>query len=68
DHHHSAGQGKRRKINLACESCRRRKVRCDSVRPSCTGCLDHGLACVYPTESKKRGPRQGYLGRLEARL
>ncbi|KAI9229366.1 MAG: fungal-specific transcription factor domain-containing protein [Piptocephalis tieghemiana] len=68
DHAHAAGPGKRRKINLACESCRRRKVRCDSVRPSCTGCLDHGLACVYPTESKKRGPRQGYLGRLEARL
>lgn len=36
---------------LACDTCRRRKIRCDSVRPQCGNCCASGSVCTYiPTE------------------
>lgn len=36
---------------LACDTCRRRKIRCDSIRPTCGNCSRSNLACTYiPTE------------------
>ncbi|KAL7653069.1 hypothetical protein ACMYSQ_007805 [Aspergillus niger] len=49
----SSRQAKRRKIAVACETCRSRKVRCDGQKPACGPCLEraeyHGvdLNCVY---------------------
>lgn len=56
----------------ACQTCRRRKLRCDGVRPLCTSCkksaLAHGdnidfLSCRYdepePKKSRKRQPANG---------
>ncbi|KAJ2083094.1 hypothetical protein H4R24_001069 [Coemansia sp. RSA 988] len=38
----------------ACEVCRRRRSRCDGVRPSCTSCSKRGLECQYRA-MRKRG-------------
>ncbi|KAL2004460.1 hypothetical protein VTN00DRAFT_3489 [Thermoascus crustaceus] len=32
----------------ACTSCRRRKNRCDGVRPQCGSCQSRGITCEYP--------------------
>ncbi|KAJ5575249.1 hypothetical protein N7450_009148 [Penicillium hetheringtonii] len=33
---------------LGCLSCRRRKKKCDEVKPTCTACLRNDLRCVWP--------------------
>ncbi|KAK4096161.1 hypothetical protein N658DRAFT_519361 [Parathielavia hyrcaniae] len=41
---------KRHKIDVACEICRARKVRCDGGRPTCGNCrkrLNMGVRCTY---------------------
>ncbi|KAK4236356.1 nitrogen assimilation transcription factor nirA [Achaetomium macrosporum] len=35
----------------ACETCRKRKVKCNAARPTCSYCLSAGINCVYPTSS-----------------
>ncbi|KAJ4680160.1 hypothetical protein HRR95_003879 [Exophiala dermatitidis] len=61
---------KRRRIALACTSCRNRKSRCNGARPSCSLCVELGFECVYqqPTAGNVRasqGP-SGYDERLRA--
>ncbi|KAF2154433.1 hypothetical protein K461DRAFT_129337 [Myriangium duriaei CBS 260.36] len=38
---------KRAQISVACEVCRRRKAKCDGVRPTCTPCQTRHLDCHY---------------------
>lgn len=38
---------KRRRIALACTSCRNRKSRCNGVKPSCSLCVELGFECIY---------------------
>ncbi|KAF2661258.1 hypothetical protein K491DRAFT_587814 [Lophiostoma macrostomum CBS 122681] len=33
--------------SIACESCRKRKSKCDGVRPKCNTCQSKNLQCVY---------------------
>ncbi|KAJ4994127.1 hypothetical protein SVAN01_00604 [Stagonosporopsis vannaccii] len=33
--------------SIACESCRKRKSKCDGVRPKCNTCQSKNLTCVY---------------------
>ncbi len=37
----------RPKAYLACDTCRRRKSRCDGLRPACSHCVDSGAPCNY---------------------
>ncbi|CZT40832.1 related to pathway-specific nitrogen regulator [Rhynchosporium secalis] len=37
---------KRRRINAACRTCRKRKTRCDGKRPQCSTCKDNGHDCM----------------------
>ncbi|KAJ4265341.1 hypothetical protein NW762_004626 [Fusarium torreyae] len=32
----------------ACETCRKRKKKCDRGRPECANCIERGLQCTYP--------------------
>ncbi|KAI0080947.1 hypothetical protein K474DRAFT_1768947 [Panus rudis PR-1116 ss-1] len=60
--------GKKRRIQRACDICRRKKIRCDGVfRPGhqCTMCETHNRDCTYDMASKKRGPPTGYVESLE---
>lgn len=36
---------KRRRINAACQTCRKRKTRCSGEKPYCKTCTDNGQAC-----------------------
>ncbi|CAI2163370.1 7660_t:CDS:2 [Funneliformis geosporum] len=64
---------KRRRVARACDTCRRKKVRCDGVQPdsdppSCTNCKAYGYECAFIDAPKKRGPPKGYIEALETRL
>jgi hypothetical protein len=63
-----ANEKQKKRRLLACDSCRRRKVKCDSVKPSCSGCRRHGLVCHYQTEIRKRGSRVNYVEQLERKV
>ncbi|KAJ3550109.1 hypothetical protein NM208_g145 [Fusarium decemcellulare] len=66
----------RKRVPVACQFCRLRKVKCDNVRPSCGYCLRHKARCIYgeldppqidsasnPTEAT--GSDQKILARLD---
>ncbi|KIV90584.1 hypothetical protein PV10_07870 [Exophiala mesophila] len=40
-------RSKRKRISLACKSCRVRKTKCDGVQPVCGACIDMNLTCGY---------------------
>ncbi|KAL6882201.1 hypothetical protein HDV57DRAFT_51980 [Trichoderma longibrachiatum] len=39
---------------VACKHCRQRKRRCDGLSPTCTGCLEKGLDCIYTEPAPPR--------------
>ncbi|TFL03495.1 hypothetical protein BDV98DRAFT_386371 [Pterulicium gracile] len=41
---------------IACRQCRGRKIKCDSTRPICNGCLKRDYVCEYDPAPKRRGP------------
>lgn len=53
---------------IACLICRKRKLRCDGIRPSCGSCSRLGHECGYNDIRRKSGPKRGYVKELEARL
>ncbi|KAL4729803.1 hypothetical protein ACLX1H_001831 [Fusarium chlamydosporum] len=53
---------------LACMICRKRKLKCDGVRPSCSTCSRLGHTCAYDEQRRKSGPKRGYVKALEERL
>ncbi|KAI5862700.1 hypothetical protein GGS23DRAFT_571411 [Durotheca rogersii] len=53
---------------LACMICRKRKLRCDGIKPSCSTCKRLGHACAYDEVRRKSGPKRGYVKALEERL
>lgn len=61
---------KRRRIALACTSCRNRKSRCNGAKPSCSLCVELGFDCVYQQPAaggnKPLPPQPGYDDRLRA--
>ncbi|KAI1341009.1 fungal-specific transcription factor domain-containing protein [Xylariaceae sp. FL0016] len=46
---------KRKRITVACNSCRSKKARCDGVRPVCGRCAGYGYTCVWGPS--REGPR-----------
>ncbi|ESK90240.1 hypothetical protein Moror_7694 [Moniliophthora roreri MCA 2997] len=60
---------KRKRLQDACDSCRRRKIRCDSATSpgnSCSNCVSAGTECTHDLQKKKRGPRQGSSKKAES--
>ncbi|KAK6209866.1 fungal specific transcription factor [Colletotrichum tabaci] len=52
---------KRIKIDVACEACRRRKVKCDGARPACGNCwkrTDLRNGCTYSSEAETSSSRE----------
>lgn len=58
----------RQRPGLACEECRRRKARCDRVRPLCGGCAENGTLCLVNENRPQRGPKKGQLQALRSRV
>ncbi|KAJ5170426.1 uncharacterized protein N7500_003209 [Penicillium coprophilum] len=47
----------RRKVTLACDSCRKRRVKCSGSQP-CTLCSESGRHCEFDSKNRgRRGPR-----------
>ncbi|KAI8377292.1 fungal-specific transcription factor domain-containing protein [Blakeslea trispora] len=61
-------QNKRKRLTTACNICRRKKIKCDGIQPTCGKCAKFNLECTYTTVMKKRGPRQGHMDSIEKRL
>ncbi|KAJ7495520.1 fungal-specific transcription factor domain-containing protein [Mycena latifolia] len=65
-------RGKKRRIQRACDVCRRRKSRCDGSQmpgDKCSTCIDANLECTYLEAATKRAPAKStYVESLEARL
>ncbi|KAF9461610.1 hypothetical protein BDZ94DRAFT_1323197 [Collybia nuda] len=62
---------KKRRIQRACDICRRKKIRCDGVQMPgnrCSNCIAYSFDCTYVEAAKKRGPPKGYVESLEIRL
>ncbi|KAK4128339.1 hypothetical protein N657DRAFT_564118 [Parathielavia appendiculata] len=53
---------------LACMICRKRKLKCDGIKPSCSTCSRLGHHCAYDEVRRKSGPKRGYVKALEERL
>ncbi|CEJ05192.1 hypothetical protein RMCBS344292_19139 [Rhizopus microsporus] len=58
---------KRVKVTLACIVCRKKKVKCDGVQPSCSRCQSNGVECQYTDPPKKRGPPKVRIEVIENR-
>ncbi|CEP08325.1 hypothetical protein [Parasitella parasitica] len=60
---------KRTRITRACDTCRRKKIKCDvDSRHPCTTCSQYDWECTFHDTAKKRGPPKGYIESLETRL
>ncbi|KXN70438.1 nuclear protein, partial [Conidiobolus coronatus NRRL 28638] len=58
----------RKRLSQACINCHHKKIKCDGTRPHCNNCIKNHLPCSFPLKTNKRGPRQGYIEKLEQRL
>lgn len=53
---------------IACVICRKRKLKCDGTKPSCSTCTRLNHNCAYDEVRRKSGPKRGYVKALEERL
>ncbi|KAL2817920.1 fungal-specific transcription factor domain-containing protein [Aspergillus cavernicola] len=61
----------RRKVALACDSCREKKIRCDGNKPICGPCTRRSYRinqCVYDTETARSASRNEYFHTLHQRI
>ncbi len=65
---HGEENGAPKTKRIACIICRRRKLKCDGVKPKCATCARLGHDCQYDEVRRKSGPKRGYVKDLEARL
>ncbi|KAJ1978331.1 hypothetical protein H4R35_001950 [Dimargaris xerosporica] len=66
--HNGTTKRRRQRTTQACDTCRRRKIKCDNQLPRCSHCLAQDLECLYAERPKKRGPPKGYIDSIETRL
>ncbi|KAF9022054.1 hypothetical protein BDZ89DRAFT_1137589 [Hymenopellis radicata] len=62
---------KKRRLQRACDNCKKRKIRCDGAEmpgSNCTNCLTAGVQCTHVEVTKNLGSAQGYVQGLERRL
>lgn len=52
-------RNKRQRITHACDLCRKKKIKCDGARPTCSNCSNSRTGCIYSeTVRKPRPPRK----------
>lgn len=62
------GDGDRKRVSQACDTCRSKKLKCDGARPVCSSCVSQRRQCLYGTVTKKRGLPEGYVRGMEKLL
>ncbi|KLO15664.1 hypothetical protein SCHPADRAFT_849198 [Schizopora paradoxa] len=58
----------RRRVWRACESCRKKKIKCDGNEPLCTQCANAGTQCTWVQTKDRAALSRQYVQELEARL
>ncbi|KAJ8293875.1 Nitrogen assimilation transcription factor nirA [Rhodotorula toruloides] len=53
---------KRPRVSTACDACRKRRAKCDGVKPTCGRCNSLALKCLYVYENDKRKPASSKEG------
>ncbi|KII95791.1 hypothetical protein PLICRDRAFT_34739 [Plicaturopsis crispa FD-325 SS-3] len=61
-------QPQRRRVWRACESCRRKKIKCDGNEPTCSQCSTSGSQCTWLQTKDRAALSRHYVQELEARL
>ncbi|KAF9008701.1 fungal-specific transcription factor domain-containing protein [Cyathus striatus] len=61
-------QLQRRRVWRACESCRRKKIKCDGCEPTCSQCATSGSQCTWLQTKDRAALSRHYVQELEARL
>jgi hypothetical protein len=64
----SAGDGKAQEKTISCVSCRKRKLKCDRIKPKCGTCTRLRHECEYPERRRTLGSKRRNMKELEARL
>ncbi|PYH42151.1 Zn(II)2Cys6 transcription factor domain-containing protein, partial [Aspergillus saccharolyticus JOP 1030-1] len=41
-----------RKSRLGCRNCKRRRIKCDEIKPHCTNCIRHAIGCDYSSQPR----------------
>ncbi|KAJ5259626.1 hypothetical protein N7478_012607 [Penicillium angulare] len=49
----------------ACEFCRKRKIKCDSAKPTCSTCRSNNKVCLYHSGPRKQRPSAARIDHLE---
>ncbi|KAI0356597.1 hypothetical protein OH77DRAFT_1520108 [Trametes cingulata] len=61
-------QLQRRRVWRACESCRRKKIKCDGMEPTCSQCTASKSQCTWLQTKDRAALSRHYVQELEARL
>nr|BDX35615.1 transcription factor StrO [Stachybotrys sp.] len=64
----TAQQRVRQQPGSACDECRRRKLRCDRMKPQCLACVNSGVTCTTRNDCAPRGPKKGHLNALRDKI
>ncbi|KAL3264982.1 hypothetical protein ABHI18_000259 [Aspergillus niger] len=65
----SQAQSYRKRVSVACDACRRKRIKCDGAKPSCAGCLGQASKCEYQYDKEKRKPpTKQHIQALQARI
>ncbi|KAL7664626.1 Zn(2)-C6 fungal-type domain-containing protein [[Candida] zeylanoides] len=54
-------------IEQACDSCRKRKLKCSKEFPKCTKCIQHGWCCSYSPRTVRSPLTRAHLTQVENR-
>ncbi|KAI5833483.1 hypothetical protein K523DRAFT_295915 [Schizophyllum commune Tattone D] len=65
---HKPLQLQRRRVWRACESCRRKKIKCDGSEPTCSQCMASGSQCTWLQTKDRAALSRHYVQELEGRL
>ncbi|CAH0036778.1 unnamed protein product [Clonostachys rhizophaga] len=65
---HEDHNGSTTEASLACNCCRRRKLRCSREVPTCQHCRKTATECVYEAKRAKPGMKTGAIDNLHRRL
>ncbi|CUM65837.1 uncharacterized protein PRCAT00003486001 [Priceomyces carsonii] len=55
-------------MSIACDPCRRRKCKCDSVKPACTQCRLRKVICTYNKVGDKRRRSQSHFDLMSSHI
>ncbi|KAL9597153.1 MAG: hypothetical protein Q9219_005319 [cf. Caloplaca sp. 3 TL-2023] len=56
------------RLKKACDSCSKRKIKCDEAGPPCRRCKEVLIPCTYTRPSRRRGPRNRHADAIKEQL